>query len=168
MSSALTLADAHLKYTNAVAFRQALEQRLKNESAATGHSLARLRKRVAFELFLHRLLAVAPDRWVLKGALALDFRLGVTTRSTKNIDLGRDDEQAATRDIAAAQQLAMDDFFTFAAVSTDELKDTVLAARAGGAREDRLGDQSRVIEHRHVPDVIEHDELRCGNQLTRA
>jgi hypothetical protein len=28
----------------------------------------RLRKRVAFELFLRRLLVVAPDRWVLKGA----------------------------------------------------------------------------------------------------
>jgi hypothetical protein len=94
-----------MKYTTAAAFRQALEQRLKDESADTGLSLARLRKRVAFELFLRRLLTVAPDRWVLKGALALDFRLGVTTRATKDIDLGRDDdEQAATRDIAHAQQ----------------------------------------------------------------
>jgi hypothetical protein len=114
-----------VKYTSAAAFRQALEQRLKNEAAATGLGLARLRKRVAFELFLRRLLVVAPGRWVLKGALALDFRLAATTRSTKDIDLGRDDdEQAATRDIAAAQQLAMDDFFTFAAIRTDELEDT--------------------------------------------
>ena len=114
-----------MKYTNAAAFRQALEQRLKNEAAATGLGLARLRKRVAFELFLRRLLAVAPDRWVLKGALALDFRLATTTRSTKDIDLGRDDDEAAAiRDITAAQQLAMDDFFTFAATRTDELDDT--------------------------------------------
>jgi hypothetical protein len=33
---------------------------------------------------------VAPDRWVLKGALALDFWLGGASRSTKDIDLGRE------------------------------------------------------------------------------
>ncbi len=114
-----------MRYTSAAAFRQALEQRLKNEATSSGLALARLRKRVAFELFLRRLLIVAPDRWVLKGALALDFRLTTTTRSTKDIDLGRDDdEQAAIRDMTAAQQLALDDFFTFAATRTDELEDT--------------------------------------------
>ncbi len=114
-----------MKYTSSAAFRQALEQRLKNEAASTGLGLARLRKRVAFELFLRRLLAVAPDRWVLKGALALDFRLATTTRFTKDIDLGRDDDEAtAILDITAAQQLALDDFFTFAAARADELDDT--------------------------------------------
>jgi predicted nucleotidyltransferase component of viral defense system len=158
-----------MKYTNAAAFRQALEQRLKNESAATGHSLARLRKRVAFELFLRRLLAVAPDRWVLKGALALDFRLGVTTRATKDIDLGRDDdEQAATRDIAAAQQLAMDDFFTFAAISTDELENTdefsamrfhVTAQLAGRTFEQFLVDVGFSDTISWKPDTIHTSEL---------
>jgi hypothetical protein len=114
-----------VKYTSAASFRQALEQRLKNEAVVTGLGLARLRKRVAFELFLRRLLAVAPDRWVLKGALALDFRLAAATRPTKDIDLGRDDDEAAAiRDITATQQLALDDFFTFAATKTDELDDT--------------------------------------------
>lgn len=112
-----------MKYTSASAFRQALEQRLKNEAASTGIGLPRLRKRVAFELF-RRLLIVAPGSWVLKGALALDFRLAVATRSTKDIDLARqDDEQAAIRDITAAQQLALDDFFSFAAARTGELED---------------------------------------------
>jgi predicted nucleotidyltransferase component of viral defense system len=158
-----------MKYTNAAAFRQALEQRLKNEFADTGHSLDRLRKRVAFELFLRRLLAVAPDRWVLKGALALDFRLGITTRATKDIDLGRDDdEQAATRDIAAAQQLAMDDFFTFAAVSTDELKDTdefsamrfhVTAQLAGRTFEQFLVDIGFSDTISWTPDTIHTSEL---------
>jgi hypothetical protein len=113
-----------MKYTSATAFRQALDQRLKNEAASTGLGLPRLRKRVAFELFLRRMLVVAPDRWVLKGALALNFRLAIATRSTKDIDLGRDDdEQAAIADITAAQQLALDDYFTFAAARTDELED---------------------------------------------
>jgi hypothetical protein len=114
-----------MKYTSAAAFRQALEQRLKNEASSTGLGLARLRKRVAFELFLRRLLIVAPDRWVLKGALALDFRLAAVTRSTKDIDIGRDDdEQAAIRDITAAQQLALDDHFTFMATRTGDLDAT--------------------------------------------
>jgi hypothetical protein len=114
-----------VKYTTAAAFRQALEEHLKNDAASTGLALAYLRKRVAFELLLRRLLVVAPDRWVLKGALALNFRLAIATRSTKDIDLGRDDdEQAAIADITAAQQLAMNDYFTFAATRTDELEET--------------------------------------------
>lgn len=113
-----------MSYASAASFRQALEQRLRNEAADTGVTIARLRKRVAFEAFLRRLLAVAPGRWVLKGALALDFRLRTRTRSTKDIDLGRDDdEDAAIRDIAAAQQIALDDFFTFAAMRTSDLDD---------------------------------------------
>jgi hypothetical protein len=114
-----------VNYPDAVSFRQALEQRLKNQTADTGLGLARLRKRVAFEAFLRRLLIAAPGRWVLKGALALDFRLDTPTRPTKDIDLGRDDdEDAAVRDIVAAQELVLDDFFTFAARRTTELDDT--------------------------------------------
>lgn len=98
----------------------ALEQRLKTEAERTGLGLARLRKRVAFELFLRRLAQVAPDRWVLKGALALDFRLDGASRPTRDIDLGRDDDdEAAIEDIAAAQRLRLDDFFTFTASRTD-------------------------------------------------
>jgi hypothetical protein len=51
-----------MRYESAAAFRMALEQRLKTEAERTGFGLARLRKRVAFELFLRRLAQVAPDR----------------------------------------------------------------------------------------------------------
>lgn len=154
-----------MKYTSASAFRQALEQRLKNEAASTGIGLARLRKRVAFELFLRRLLIVAPESWVLKGALALDFRLAVATRSTKDIDLSRqDDEQAAIRDITAAQQLALDDFFSFAAVRTGELEDTdefsamrfhVTAQLAGRTFEQFLVDIGFTGARSWTPDTIQ-------------
>lgn len=114
-----------MSYPDAASFRQALEQRLKNQAADTGLGLTRLRKRVAFEAFLRRLLIAAPGRWVLKGALALDLRLDTPTRPTKDIDLGRDDdEDAAVRDMIAAQELVLDDFFTFAARRTSELDDT--------------------------------------------
>jgi predicted nucleotidyltransferase component of viral defense system len=114
-----------MRYATAAAFRQALDDRLKTEAARTGLPLARLRKQVAFELFLRRLVTVAPNRWVLKGALALELRLKATTRPTGDIDLGRaDDEQAAIEDITAAQQLVLDDFFTYTAIRTDELDRT--------------------------------------------
>jgi hypothetical protein len=114
-----------MRYATAAAFRQALDDRIETEASRTGLPLARLRKQVAFELFLRRLVAVAPNRWVLKGALALELRLKATTRPTRDIDLGRDDdEQAAIEDITAAQQLALDDFFTYAAIRTDELDRT--------------------------------------------
>lgn len=92
-----------MKYASAPAFRDALEQRLRTQTRESGVSLMRLRKRVAFERFLARLVVAAPDRWVLKGAFALDVRLGLRTRATKDIDLARtDDEQAATEDLVAA------------------------------------------------------------------
>ena len=68
-----------MRYADADAMRMALEQRLRNEVDATGVALIRLRKRVAFERFLAR-LAASPAEWVLKGAFALELRLGLRTR----------------------------------------------------------------------------------------
>jgi hypothetical protein len=103
-----------MKYRSGAAFRQALEQRLLDRSRQTGTSLVRLRKAVVFDRLLARLLVAAPRRWVLKGALALDFRLGERTRTTKDMDLVRNDnETAATSDLVAAQAVELDDFFSF-------------------------------------------------------
>ncbi len=55
-----------MRYGDAVAFRQALEWRLKTRAAGDGARLARDRKRVVFERFLARLLAAAPGGWLLK------------------------------------------------------------------------------------------------------
>jgi hypothetical protein len=103
-----------VRYATPTSFRTALEQRLKSEHQRAGVSLVRLRKAVAFDRLLARLLEVAPERWVLKGAVALDLRLGLPTRMTKDIDLGRrDSEEAATEDFIAAQGVDLNDFFTF-------------------------------------------------------
>lgn len=108
-----------MKYETAEAFRTALEQRLKNEAEASGVALMRLRKRVAFERFLARLTAAEPGGWVLKGAFALELRLGLRTRTTKDIDLGRaDDEEAATEHLNAATGVDLGDFFGFEARRT--------------------------------------------------
>ncbi len=103
-----------MRYTTARAFRQALEQRLKTESARSGVPLPRLRKLVVFDRLLARLLIVAPNRWLLKGALALDYRIGAEYRTTRDLDLTRqDDEPAATDDLLSAQELDLGDYFGF-------------------------------------------------------
>lgn len=111
-----------MRYETAKAFRTALEQRLKNEAQATGVALLRLRKRVAFERFLARLATSESSGWVLKGAFALELRLGLRTRTTKDIDLGRaDDEEAATEHLNAAARADLGDFFVFEVRRTSAL-----------------------------------------------
>jgi hypothetical protein len=111
-----------VKYATAAAFRTALEQRLLTASRQGEVSLVLLRKLVAFEQLLARLLVVAPDRWILKGAVALHFRLGTRFRTTKDIDLGRwDDERAAAEDFAVAEQVDLGDHFRFVTVRTTKL-----------------------------------------------
>lgn len=111
-----------MRYATGGAFRVALEQRLATLAQQTGVPLVRLRKLVAFDRLMARLLAVAPNRWVLKGAVALHFRLGPWFRTTKDLDLGRQDsEEAATADFLAAQSVDLGDYFTFAIERTGPL-----------------------------------------------
>ena len=110
------------RYATAAAFRRALEARLLEHSRKTGLLLVRLRRTVVFERLLARLIQAAPDRWVLKGGLALDYRLGSRARTTKDMDLGRhDDEAAATGDLRETQRLDLGDFFVFQIERTSHL-----------------------------------------------
>ncbi len=111
-----------MRYATAAAFRTALEQRLLAAARQGSVPVVRLRKLVAFERLLARLLVVAPDRWILKGAMALHFRLAARFRTTRDMDLGRwDDERAAAEDFAAAEQVDLGDHFRFAVVRTAKL-----------------------------------------------
>lgn len=115
-----------MKYQTAGAFRQALETRLKAQARGNQQSLVRLRKSVAFDRLMARLLAVAPDRWILKGGLALDYRLQENARTTLDVDFLRPDgEEAAHADLIAAQSVALDDFFAFEIERTDRLDDVL-------------------------------------------
>jgi predicted nucleotidyltransferase component of viral defense system len=82
-----------MKYESSAAFRRALEDRLRAQSITSGMPLVRLRKMVAFDRFLARLVADQPNDWVLKGGLALQLRLGNRARTTKDIDLLLKDDQ---------------------------------------------------------------------------
>ena len=76
-----------MRYASSGAFRQALEDRLRAESLGTGAPLVRLRKMVAFERFLARLITDRPGDWLLKGGLALQWRLGARARTTQDLDM---------------------------------------------------------------------------------
>ncbi|MDP8923219.1 MAG: nucleotidyl transferase AbiEii/AbiGii toxin family protein [Chloroflexota bacterium] len=120
-----------MRYATAAASRAALEQRLLAVARSGDVPLVRLRKLVAFERLLARLMIVAPDRWVLEGAVALHLRLGARFRTTKDLDLGRwDDERAATDDLVAAEQVDLGDLFRFAVEGTATLDQLLEGAAA--------------------------------------
>ncbi|MFA4928763.1 MAG: nucleotidyl transferase AbiEii/AbiGii toxin family protein [Patulibacter sp.] len=126
-----------MKYDSPVAFRNALEARLKaQQTDAVG--LSRLHKRIVFERLLARIQAVTPDRWVLKGGFALELRLGLQARTTKDVDVDWTvDESAVTEFLLDAADHDLDDHFTFTIerLSTDLAgggqRWTVLAELAG-------------------------------------
>jgi hypothetical protein len=101
-----------VRYTDAIAFRRALVDRLKARASGDGARIARERKRIAFDRLLVRLVAVAPDRWLLKGGFALDVRLADRARATKDVDLDwpAGDEEVLDLLLEAAAYLAGDFF----------------------------------------------------------
>ncbi len=76
-----------MRYRSGTAFRQALETRLLAKSKEESIPLSWLRKMVAFDRLLARLVTDAPERWILKGGLALQLRLGISARTTKDVDV---------------------------------------------------------------------------------
>lgn len=103
-----------MKYATAQAFRTALETKIKNLATSEQTSIVRLRKMVVFDRLLARLLVVSPDRWVVKGGVALDLRLPYQARTTKDLDLARQDtEEAVTEELIEACELDLGDFFVY-------------------------------------------------------
>ncbi|MGA9398080.1 MAG: nucleotidyl transferase AbiEii/AbiGii toxin family protein [Anaerolineaceae bacterium] len=75
-----------MRYQNGSAFRRALEERLNNIHAQSGTPILRLRKLIAFDRFIARLMTIDPDCWVLKGGLLVQIYMGEQSRTTKDID----------------------------------------------------------------------------------
>jgi hypothetical protein len=78
------------KYVTATAFRASLETRLKQIANTEQVDLQRLRRMVAFDRFLARIVQDKQTRWVLKGGYAMELRLQ-KARATKDIDLTIED-----------------------------------------------------------------------------
>jgi hypothetical protein len=99
-------------YSSPVAFKQALEQRLRT-STKTGVDFARRRQLLVFDRFLARIVNVLGNAATLKGGLVLELRLE-RARTTRDIDLrltGSPENLLAR--LQEAARLDLDDFLTF-------------------------------------------------------
>jgi Nucleotidyl transferase AbiEii toxin, Type IV TA system len=140
-------------YATSEAFRRALHDRLMVQSGGEQLLFERLRRGVAFERMVVRLAAlpaVDDSTWVVKGGLALELRLPVRTRATKDLDLATveaitDGEEVRER-LVDALDVDLADNFSF-----EVLESTPLSAALGdkcGWRfliETRLGNKSYVL-----------------------
>lgn len=113
-----------MKYATAFDFRQALEVRLRSHSREKGVPLFWLRKQVTFDRLLARLLKMGSGRWMLKGALALDYRLPDRARTSKDMDLAHfEGVEQATAGLRQAGALDLGDFFGFEITRTSVLEE---------------------------------------------
>ncbi len=136
-----------MKYKNARDFRKALESRLRNLNQKTGIPHTRLRKMIAFDRFLARLIQYQPDNWVLKGGFALQLRLGNRARTTKDIDLLAMNDIEILPSIREAGYLELGDWFTFEIIqSTEPIRENTEARRY--KIESRL--DGRIFENFHL------------------
>lgn len=142
-----------MQYATDAAFRTALDTRLRNLARERSISIVRLRKEVIFERWLARLVKVQPTGWMLKGAVAIEFRLRGVARTTKDIDLEGFDTLEEVNDLfRRCAQLDVGDRFVFA----------VTAIRKSDA-----GDGSTVGTFRIVTELgaLEFDRVHADVQV---
>jgi hypothetical protein len=100
-------------YAAPLAFKEALEARLRTRSQQGGRLVNRVRQTLIMERFLVRVLAEFGESTILKGGLALEIRLS-TARATRDIDLrlfGRPDE--VLRRLQVSGRMETGDFLLF-------------------------------------------------------
>jgi hypothetical protein len=112
------------EYASAAAFRAAVEARLRERAHRLAVGTYVLRRQAALERLIVRLTEVAPDRWALKGGLALETRLG--ERARVSLDLDADHVQGAEAARADLHRAAIEDTgdrFDFAIAGSEELRE---------------------------------------------
>jgi hypothetical protein len=145
-----------MRYKNSRDFRQALETRLVNINKETGMPHVRLRKIIAFDRFLARLIQHQPKNWVLKGGFSLQIRLGIRARTTKDIDLlSIAEEVEVLSAFQMAGSLEIGDWFTF-----ETSRSTTPAQEGMGATRYKIRSRldGRIFEDFHV-DVAVGDPM---------
>lgn len=70
----------------AAEFRKQLESTLRIRSLKTGEDIHRLRRKVAFDRLLARIITQEPPAFFLKGGYAMELRI-MDARATKDMDL---------------------------------------------------------------------------------
>lgn len=112
------------EYTTPAGFRAAVEATLRERARRLGVPAYIVRRQAALERLMVRLTKVAPDRWALKGGMALETRLG--ERARVSVDLDADHVYGGEAARADLQRAAIDDLgdhFAFAIAGSEELRE---------------------------------------------
>lgn len=78
------------RFEDPAAFRQSLEERLRQAAEARGLAVNSLRLKLLIERLLARLFAEPDTPWLLKGGYAMELRFRPHARTTKDLDLSCD------------------------------------------------------------------------------
>jgi predicted nucleotidyltransferase component of viral defense system len=111
------------EYATPGGFRAAVETTLRDRARRLGVPAYIIRRQAALERLIVRLTKVAPDRWALKGGMALETRLGEHARVS--VDLDADHMygvEAARTDLQKAAIEDLGDHFGFAIAGSEELR----------------------------------------------
>jgi Nucleotidyl transferase AbiEii toxin, Type IV TA system len=74
-------------YETPAALRQAIDTRLNQRAREDGVEVNRLRRGLVFQRIMARFEGAEPGAWVVKGGMALEWRLGKQARGTRDLDL---------------------------------------------------------------------------------
>jgi hypothetical protein len=126
-------------YPTAEGFRAAVEAKLRDRARQLGVAAYAVRRLAALERLLARLMTTAPNRWALKGGLALETRLGARARVSLDLDAehaaGID---AARMDLQRAAAEDIGDHFAFALTGQTSITDGDVALAVRFALESTL------------------------------
>jgi predicted nucleotidyltransferase component of viral defense system len=112
------------EYATPAGFRAAVEATLRDRARHFGIPAYIIRRQAALERLIVRLTRVAPDRWAVKGGMALETRLGEHARVS--VDLDADHAygvEAARVDLQRAAIEDPGDHFGFAIAGSEELRE---------------------------------------------
>ncbi len=144
---------------DALRFRESIDRRLRNRARALQINVTAVRRQAALERLLARLLQVAPDRWALKGGMALDTRL---QRARASLDLDADHAlgaESARADILQAIALDVGDHFALSFVGSSRLQEggiqLAIRYRLDAYLAGRLFEHLQVDVTLHPPEVWE-------------
>lgn len=103
-----------MKYESGGAFKAALEAKIRRIAGRDKDRVTRLRKLIAADRLIARLLVVESNGWAVKGGMALDLRYGNRARMTKDLDLVRtSDSEPGFEVLLAAADIDLNDYFVF-------------------------------------------------------
>jgi len=112
------------EYATPAAFRAAVEATLRERARRLNVPAYIVRRQAALERLIVRLMKVSPNRWALKGGMAIESRLGERARASLDLDADHvKGAEAARADLQRAAIEDVGDHFTFAITGSEELRE---------------------------------------------